>query len=144
MFRKVTRVLLNAVRHPDYSYLLLTFTSIFCVGSSRNGLQILGANRMQLISAWLVALGRVESDAGWCVMAEAAVVKSRWRSLEDCPRLNRNNPGRCCWPEYRFSEAMAWRSRSNTLLTEQRYTLHSQPCGIIYFRITYFLWKPWR
>lgn len=67
IFRKFTRVLLNVVGHPDYSYLLLTFTSIFCMDSSWNGLQVLGANRMKLIFAGLVAMGRVERNAGWCV-----------------------------------------------------------------------------
>lgn len=37
MFGKFSRVLLNLVCHDDYSYLLLTFISIFCMGSPGNG-----------------------------------------------------------------------------------------------------------
>lgn len=118
ILRKVTWVSLNAVAimgRLDGSYLLLTFISIFCMGSSQNGFQTSGANRMKLISAWLVAVGRVERNAGWCVCPNhrGSGGEKQVEETEGLSHVNRNNSVRCWWPEYRFCWVIAGRSRGN-------------------------------
>lgn len=116
MFGKFTRVLLNLVCHDDYSYLLLTFISIFCLGSPGNGSSDFRCKwdeaNLRLTGGLCVELKEMLADVCYNHGGSHGETQVGERGRL-CLRLNRNNSVRSYSSEYRFSSKRELRSRRN-------------------------------